>query len=45
MKNQDTDLQLECLSNQRQIDTEFNSIPSGYKKDPLWIKLREEKTQ
>ena len=41
MKNQDTDLQLECLSNQRQIDTEFNSIPSGYKKDPLWIKLRE----
>ena len=43
MKNQDTDPQLECLSNQRQIDTEFNSIPSGYKKGPLWIKLRERK--
>jgi len=43
VKNQDTDLQLECLSNQRQIDTEFNSIPSGYKKGPLWIKLRERK--
>lgn len=41
MKNQDTDLQLECLSNQRQIDTEFNSIPSCYKKDPLWISVKE----
>lgn len=41
MKNQDTDSQLECLSNQRQIDTEFNSIPSGYKKGPLWISVKE----
>lgn len=32
MKNQDTDLQLECLSNQKQIDTEFNSIPSGIRR-------------
>ena len=41
MKNQDTDLQLECLSNQRQIDTEFNSIPSGYKKESLRISVTE----
>ena len=41
MKNQDTDLQLECLSNQRQIDTEFNSIPSGHKKESLRISVTE----
>lgn len=41
MENQDTNSQLECLSNQRQIDIEFNPISSDCKVSMPLYQLKE----